>query len=77
MLPLLGIMACNADRKLKRTEMLLFHRSVFIDFYTVLVLLDITGYSTWVLVQTLQQTGIPFREAWGVERHLPIVGYFA
>ena len=70
-------MACNADRKLKHIEMLLFHSSVFIDFYAVLVLLDITGYSTWVLVQTLQQSDIPFREAWGEERHLSIVGYSA
>ena len=70
-------MARNADRKLKHIEMLLFHSSVFIEFYAVLVLLDMTGYSTWLLVQTLQQTGIPFREACGVERHVSIVGYFA
>jgi len=77
MLPLLGIMEHNADRKLIPTEMLLFHSSVFLDFYAVLVLVDMTSYSTWVLVQTLQQAGIPFKEAGGVERHLSIVGYFA
>lgn len=70
-------MARNADRKLQYIEVLLFHCSVFIDFYAVLVLLDMTGFSTWVMVQTLQQTGIPFKEAGGVERHLSIVGYFA